>query len=595
MTGPLLALALAAAPEILVPPWPLSPDGELVALRGGGEALSAEGASVERVAGGLFRVVPGAGVARVILRAGGAEVAAPVEPPPGTIAVAVRPASPVKGRDAAVEIELEVRRATGDADAEAMPPTIAVSSGRIRALVPAGPGRFRAVYEPGETRYPEVAVLLALVPRCPLCPTPRAVGHAIVPLAAAVALPGEAEPGTRTTVTVAGRQYGPAVADGKGQFSVPIVIPPGARLASASSVDALGNRRTKEIDLQLPEVDRLACAAWPAAVPADGRSEAGVWCVASTVTGAPAEGARLALAASAGEAGPLAPGRGALQRARWRAPSGGGGRDAVLRATYPDGGTASADEVRIALATGSPAEIAAKVAREPVPHGAAVAAEASVRDGRGDLVGRAAGPPGATEGFVALDRFVARGSGHSHPAPLSFALAPGHDVASLTLRRDGRYWIAQARTVDARPAAGVPLRFGGGAQVVTDARGEARVAGADARETVVAPGGARATGWAGIEPPAAPFEIERMLEVALRPPSPVDVVAAVEEGVLRWRVEDPEGRPIAGRAVELRADGVALGPQERDGGGGRARIRGGRGVVAVVDAETGVAAVVEVR
>lgn len=594
MTGPLLALALAASPEILLPPWPLSRDGDLVALRGG-TALSAEGAAVERVAPELYRVVPGAGAERVTLRAGGAEVAAPVEPPPGTVAVSVRPPAPVKGRDAAVEIELEVRRATGEPDPEAPPPAIAVSSGRIRDLAAAGPGRFRATYEPAAARYPEVAVLLALVPRCPLCPTPRAVGHAIVPLAAAVALPGHSEPGTRTTVTVAGRAFGPAVADAKGRFSIPVVIPPGFRFASASSVDALGNRRLTEIDLQLPEVDRLACAAWPRAIPADGLSEAAIWCVASTAVGAPAEGARLLLTASAGEAGPLAPERGALQRARYRAPRGGGGRDAALGATYPDGGAASIDEVRIALVTGAPAEIAATVAREPVPLGASVRAETAVRDGRGDLLGRAAGPPGATEGFVAPDRFVARAAGRSQRAPLSFALAPGADVAFLTLRLDGHAWLAEGRTVDARPAAGVPLRFGSGAVVTTDARGEARTPAAGPRETVVAPGGARATGWAGVAPPAAPFEISRTVEVALRPPSTVDVVARVEGGALRWRVEDAEGKPIAGRAVTLRADGVELGPAERDGEGGRTAIRGGHGTVAVVDVETGVAAVVEVR
>jgi hypothetical protein len=74
----------------------------------------------------------------------------------------------------------------------------------------------------------------------------------------------------------------------------------------------------------------------------------------------------------------------------------------------------------------------------------------------------------------------------------------------------------------------------------------------------------------------------------------VDVVATVEQGTLRWRVEDPAGRPLAGRRVVLRAEGVDLGPAEPDGEGGRAAIRGGRGLVAVQDAESGVAAVVEV-
>ncbi|HEX9307298.1 MAG TPA: hypothetical protein VF894_07405 [Anaeromyxobacter sp.] len=593
MTGPLLALALAAGPELLLPPWPLSPDGDLVAVRSAA-ALAADGAAVEPVAAGLYRVVPAPGAARVTLRAGGAEISAPVEPPPGVVEIEVRTHAPVKGRDLAVEIELAVRRAGGEPDAEAAPPSIAVSSGRLRDLAPTGPGRYHAVYEPAPTRHPEVAVLLALVPRCPLCPTPRAVGHAIVPLSAAIDLPGHSEPGTRTTVTVAGRAFGPAVADARGRFSIPIVVPPGARFGAATSVDRSGNRRTTEIDLQLPEVDRLACTAWPRTLPADGRAEASVWCVASTPAGAPAEGAQLALGVSPGEVGPLARVRGPLQRAQYRAPAGGGGADAVVRATYPEGGAASRDEVRIALVSGAPAEIVARLAHEPVPRGATVPAETAVRDARGDLLGRPAGPSGAKEGFVAPDKFVAATAGAVQHAPLAFALPAGTELASLALRREGRSWVAEARTADGRPAAGVRLRFGGGAEATTDARGEARENGTADRETVVGPGGVRAAGWAGIAPPGARFELARTVEVALRPPSPVDVFASVEAGAIRWRVEDSGGRPLAERRVTLRAEGVELGPAERDGDGGRAAIRRGRGLVAVEDAETGVAAVVEV-
>jgi hypothetical protein len=69
----------------------------------------------------------------------------------------------------------------------------------------------------------------------------------------------------------------------------------------------------------------------------------------------------------------------------------------------------------------------------------------------------------------------------------------------------------------------------------------------------------------------------------------------VEGGALHWSVEDGEGRPIPGRRVALRAEGVVLGAVVAENGGGRAAIEGGRGPVAVVDLETGVAAVVEVQ
>jgi hypothetical protein len=606
MTGALLAVALAAA-EILLPPWPLSPDGELFAVRGEGVA-AAEGATVEpalatsaapaatRGEGTLYRAVPAPGATRVTFRAGGAEAAAPVEPAEGTIEIALGTPAPVKGRDAAVGIDLAVRRAGGEPDVDSPAPRITVSSGQVRDLAPAGPGKFHAVYDPAPTRYPEVAVLVALVPRCPLCATPRALGHAVLPLSAAVSLPGESAPGTRTTVSVGGKSFGPTVADARGRFSIPVVIPPGVRAADATTVDALGNRKHTVIDLRVPEVNRLACSAWPRTLPADGRAEASILCVASTERGLAAQGARLTLAASKGSAEPLAPlaAASALQRARFRAPAGGGGAEAVLRATYPEGGSASRDEVRIRLATGAPASIEARVPREPVPRGASVAAETAVRDARGDVVGRPSGPPGAKVGFVAPDRFVAAASGSAQQAPLSFVLPPGEEVATLSLRPAARGWLAEARTVDGRPAVGAEVRFGSGALARTDARGEARSEAGTPGETAVAASGARAAGWAGVVPPAAPIEISRSVEVALRPPSPVDVVASLDGKVVRWRVEGEDGNPLPARKVLLRSADVQLGAPERDGEGGRAAVLGGHGLVAVQDAETGVVAVLEV-
>jgi hypothetical protein len=594
MTSPLLALALAAS-EILLPPWPLNPDGDLVAVPGG-TAPTATGASVEAAGQALFRVVPAPGARSVTLRAGAAEVVAAVEPPPGVVAITVATPAPVKGRDAAVVLGLAVLRADGTADEGAPAPVISVSAGTVRDLAPAGPGRFRAVFAPAATLHPDVAVILALVPRCPLCATPRAVGYAALPVSAAVDLPGESDPGTRTTVTVAGRRFGPVVADARGRFHVPVVIPPGARFAEATTLDALGNRRETRIDLRLPDVDRVACAAWPPAVPADGRAEAIVHCVGSTAAGLPAPDARLVLLASAGKAEPLAPvpGAGALQRARWRAPSGRGAGEAVLAASYPDGGPASHDEVRVGLSSGPPAEIVARLARDPVPLGATVAAETAVQDARGDALGVPSGPPGATLGFVSPDRFVAAPSGLFQDAELSFTLPPGREVATLALREVPGGWLAQARSVDARPVPGTSLQFGSGVEVTTDARGEARVTGAGARESVRARSGARAVGFAGAAPPPSPIEITRTIRVALRPTTSVDVVASFEGGFLRWRIEDDAGRPVPARRVVLRGEGVDLGPVERDGDGGKAAVLRGHGLVAVQDAESGVAAVVEV-
>ena len=591
--GPLLALALSASVQL--PPWPLSPDGELVGVTGGAP-LSAEGAEVQQVAPGLFRVRPSPGARVVKLAAGDAGAEAPVEPPPGAIQITADPPVPVKGRDASVALAFTVRDAAGAPDPTAAPPLVAASSGKVSALTPDGPGKFRARYEPSSARHPEVAVLFAFSPRCPLCATPRAVGDIILPLTAAIELPGESEPGIRTTVSVGGRTFGPVVADAQGRFKVPILVPPGAH-AVADSVDETGNRKRTNVDLGLPEVDRLACAAWPRALPADGTSEAALWCAAAEAAGAPASHPQIVLEASTGSLTAPEEVRQGLLRARFRPPSGGAAAEARVVARYPAGGKASTEEVRIALGAGAPAEIAVALEREPLLPGTATAARIEVRDARGAPLGRPQVAEGSTEGFVAPDRFVARRDPgdwvqRSH---LSFALPPSETLASLALRRRGDTWVAEARSHDARPVPGVEVRFGSGRTATTDARGEADEPATGISETVTGPDGVRAAAWEGLDPPAAPTSIARDVEVRLRPAAPVDVRARVDGRTLRWRVESGEGAALAGREVVLSARGVEVGAPERDGDEGRAALGPGQGTVAVVDVETGVAAVVEVR
>jgi hypothetical protein len=588
---PVLAMLVAlGADEILLPPWPLGPDGEAIGVRGEAD-LEARGARIERRGRGLWRVLPEEGIREVLLSAGSARAAARVDRP-GTIEIRAEPAEPVKGRDHTVRLTLLLLDPEGRPDPLAPPPRLAASAGRMGPLVAEGPGRFAASLDLPDTRHPEAVAVLASAPRCPLCRTPRAAGLAVLPLASAIDLPGRSEPNASITVEIGGRGFGPARADQAGRFAVPVVVPPGVTSAEAIAVDARGNARRVEVPIPSVETDRLACLAWPGALPADGESEAGLLCGAAEPGGSPVLAPALAARAGRGEVrGPvlLAPG---LALLAYRSPRGAvEGADRV-EIDLPGAG---ARVVEIALARGPPAGIEARL-REPVPAGASAPAETSVRDARGEILGRPSGPPGAADGFVAPDRFVARRdpAGGTQEAPLRFALAPGKEAVAVALVREGERWVARARTVEGRPAEGVPLRFGSGARAETDARGEASAPAAGDAETVEGPLGLRAAGWAGLEPPPAPFSIERKIAVAIGPPLPVDVSVRVEGGFLRWRLEEPGGAARPGRPVLLRASGVRLGPAEPDAEGGRARILGGRGTIAVVDAETGVAALVEV-
>ncbi len=590
-----LAVRLVLGEAIHLPPWPLYPDGEVVALEGPAK-LQAEGARTEPLGAGVWRVVPEPGRRRVRLRAGATTVEVEVEPLPGRVEIEATTERMVKGRDRGADLRIAVLDAAGRPDPAAAEPVIACSAGTVGHLEAAGPGRFTARYELPTSRHPEVAVLTAVSPRCPLCATPRAVGTAVLPLAAAIELPGYTEPHVRVTVTVGDRTFGPVAADEAGDFKIPVVVPPGVRFGEGVSVDKLGNRQSQVIDLRLPPVNQIACAAWPRALPADGRATAQIWCVATDVTGQPAPQARLELAAALGRAGRFEPVSGGLFRSLYVAPRGGGGGRDRLVASFPSAGPASRQEVALELATGAPADLGYALEREPVPLGASVPVQSWARDDRGDELPAPAGPPGAQVGFVAPDRFVARSDPGewTQLAELRAELPPAGKAALLWLRQEGGEWVASARGVDMRPAAGIALRFGSGAAAVTDVRGEARAPARGASETVEAAGGLRAAGWAGFGPPVPPFTLSRTFSIALVPEAAADVRATVKNGFLRWRVQDRSGRVLSGRRVQLESDGVRLGSVEPDGDGGRCKVAG-KGTVAVIDSETGVAAVLEVR
>jgi hypothetical protein len=588
-----LALAAGAAgPFLGLPPWPLAPDGELVAAPPG-VPLEAAGATVEPVAPGLWRVIPAEGARSVELKAGGAAATAPVEPPPGQVTITVEPSSLVKGRDARAAVELEVRTAAAELDAAAPPPRVTCSAGQLGPIEPAGPGRFRAAFELPASRHPEVVAFLAVVGRCPTCATPRAVGAAWLALPAAIDLPGRSDPGVAITVEVGGRRWGPARADGSGRFRVPVIVPPGAGRAVAHSVNALGTARRTDLELGLPTVPRVACAVEPPRLPADGHATASVTCTVAAPDGKPRAGGRLELEASRGTVTAIR-WEGGLARATYRAPRGGAG-GASLTVRWPEAGAAGRLQVPLTLTAGAPAAFEWRVAGEPLRPGEAAPATAVALDERGDPLGPAvvdAGPGSS----MADGRLVARadlGDGVQRIA-LAFALPPAPEAARLSLRQEGGAWVAEARGVDGRPAEGVPLSFAGGAAAVTDARGAARVPAAGPAGWVTGPSGLRAAGWSWAAPAGAPIALAGQAEVALRPAGSVDVAAAVEGRWLRWVVRGPAG-PVPGRRVVLRAGGVQLGPPQPDGDGGRCEVRGGEGAVAVVDEESGAAAVVAVR
>jgi hypothetical protein len=581
---------LAGGASIRVPPWPLSPDGDQVAVLGDAPLL-AEGARVEREAGSLWRVIPEPGRDAVLLRSGEDSVRAPVAGPPGRILVTADPAAPVKGRDHEVRLRLEARGAAGEPLALAAAPHVVVSTGALGPIVAgAAPGSFEATWRPADSPQPEVLGIVALAPRCPLCATPLAVGVAHLPVAAAIDLPGRSDPGVQTRVEIAGRSWGPVRADDEGRFRVPAIVPPGARWGLATSLSALGNERRTKLDLHLSDSPGFHCALWPERVPADGRAEAGLFCVAWTAAGGRADPARLRATAARGALSDQRVDE-ELWSVRYRSPAGGARADPISVSWTPVAEAKA--QLSVGLAAGAPASIEWIPEGEPAVPGSSVHVTARALDAQGEALGDASATDRSLEGGLLRVRREL-GDGRQR-LTLTWAPPAGGSAARLSLHRERAAWVAVVRDVDARPVAGVAVRFGGGQRGVTDARGEARIGAKGPAETVEGPSGLRAIAWEGATTPAPALSVTRDVELALRPPGSVDVAASLEGGWIRWKVRAPDGAALPGRAVSAESDTVRLGPVEVDGEGGRCAVRGGKGTVAVIDAESGVAAILEVR
>ena len=130
---------------------------------------------------------------------------------------------------------------------------ITASVGLVSA-VESRDGVFRARYTPPSINAPSVALLLAVVDG-------TALSWLALPLSGSLPLAVEVEPLSKVEVELAGRTFGPVVADGKGSASIPVILPPGVREATLHLTDRLGSRKDKPLELPPARFSRLRLAA----------------------------------------------------------------------------------------------------------------------------------------------------------------------------------------------------------------------------------------------------------------------------------------------------------------------------------------------
>jgi hypothetical protein len=596
--------------------------------------VRAEGASLEELAPEgavrVFAVSPTGSAVRLRAEEGPTSAQARIEvgPPAAGVAIRAAPATPVKGRDREVALEIAVLRGDGQPDPDAAPPVLRANVGEVVGLGPRGGGRFEARYRLPEERHPEVAIVVAFAPWPHADSVEGALGAAVIPLSSTASLPGQTEPGASIAVEIAGQVFGPVRSDAQGHFELAVVVPPGHRYGVSRATDRAGNCRTKPLDLQLPPTDQIACVANPSGLPADGRSRAKVLCVATDPFGAPAVLPAIRARARAGKlSGPVPAAAGGLAW-EYTAPELSDGRPEELVFEYPAGGPQSVERLALKLGSLAAGSAELRVAPQPVFAGGSAAAVLTVRDHRGRP---AAARPNLRAERGALSELALAPDGSyrgTYQAPLEpgdwadrilgeVRPAAGAVPARLELKAAGGGLAARATSLDGSPVEGLALAMGL-MRGRTSADGIARFPALPVPSRAPIPLEVRAVdqpplralawllptrGGAQLFPgggPPAPLELQ--VPVALAPAAPVDVRIEFEGGAaagVRVRALDPLGAALRGReiALELLRPGgapVAHGPAQPQADGSvffGVAERGGGAVTAVaVDVASGVSA-----
>lgn len=620
--------------DILGPSAAVPPEGFSIALvkrDATGAPVPVEGVSVSasgaRLVAGpqqppllTYVVLPEPGAREVRVVAGGeglkAEARYVLGPPATQVSLALEPPAPVKGRDKEARLTVRMLRPDGSPEDSGAPPVLRANVGRVEELVRTGPGTWQARYVLPETRYPEVAILVALS----AWPHPQSIhgayGKVLVPLAASVSLPGQAEPNTEITVTISGVSFGPVKVGPDGRFRLPVIVPPGQRLGQGRVVDSAGNVRRITMDLMLPPTDGLACVLNPPRLPADGVSRARVLCATSDAYGRPVQDARVNATARHGTLSGPTRAEGGLLEWLYTAPRTLPVEPEALVATWPERGASSREELALQLVQGPVARASLALPESMVhlgstTHVTVTAEDAFGRPRSGARVVLEApvgtfGPPSEEAPGILRSTWTLPPEGALGPAAVKVRVdgPAGTEPARLRVWAEGGVLYAGVTDLAGLPVPAQPLRLGEETRVTgeggTVALGPVRPGRVEVvhgqwpglRQTVhvVAEGGPVFP----LESPLAPAVVEQ--SVRLAPAVPVNVRVEVEGSRVTYWVEDASGRMLEGRSVHVwLSEGSRTDVEVKGGRGSFVVKHEGPVSVSVADVSTGVTALVEVR
>jgi hypothetical protein len=274
----------------------------------------------------------------------------------------------VLGRTESVAVVLRVDEPPG---AEAKPLRLSVNVGSFSEPVRVGPGKYRAVYVPPPTRFPQVALVAVWRESGPDAP----IEFLRIPLFGATRLRVTAAPGAAVRARVGVDEFGPVRTNRRGQAEIPIVVEPGVTRCEVVISERGAAPVTRRLPVEVPPYNRLTAALVPHAVVSDGRGRVRLD-VLYDLGGADVPPERIQVKASVGSV--------SLRRAsRGRysydfVPPRGSGAAAATFSISVVGDPAAAATAEVVLGLPPPAQVVVTPPRERVTAGGGATATATV-------------------------------------------------------------------------------------------------------------------------------------------------------------------------------------------------------------------------
>jgi hypothetical protein len=228
--------------------------------------------------------------------------------------------------------------------------TLTANVGRVSRIEALGPGRWQAHYSPPKKRFPQVAILSAVLDL-----GDRTLhGWTSLPLTGTGVAQVVSLPRAKVWVKIGKRKFGPVRADRDGRAKIPIQVPPGINHAMSAG---------QRIDLHLPPFNRLSAQAAATRLPVDSLAPLPIFLITLDALGRPDSSQAPSLRAKMGTLGMPKEQVPGVWRVDYQPSTDSAGSSDSIDAELP-GAPGSTARIAIELLPGSPARLTLTVLPE---------------------------------------------------------------------------------------------------------------------------------------------------------------------------------------------------------------------------------------